>query len=413
MNSFVSFRCIFVGKCSKIPCLPRNHLFGRPRFLQIKRVQVLSLRCFWLWKKDTFHLGRSRSPWVSLTLCPRWRPTLFALPNRRRPASEFLLIRWFVQLIQIQKKRRPSRAKQIQRNARHKLSSNIIKAWNDHSFNLECPSSGPWVLGLLLPWLQRDSHLISEVTQVAGSSGFWENRTQRVSDKLHQKYLVHRPINFPVIKWQNSIQTSTVPSSTGRTLSEICVKLLSWLLWLWPNNFGNLFACTANAQDEQGELQPETEFFSAWTCTVSPLLEMKETCCQEQKNIYNFNMQLNRESVNRTLPCGLNPGFTWASTIHAKHAPCRPRISSPRSRLDVGCLLCQFWLNWPLPYTTHLRDGPNNGLNSRDVRIDISLSTSTCGQQKNSPPVLQAPQVTPKSCLTLSPNGTAWIQEVT
>lgn len=144
-----------------------------------------------------------------------------------------------------------------------------------------------------------------------------------------------------------------------------------------------------------------------------PCLRWRRPVARNKKNIYNFNMQLNRESVNRTLPCGLNPGFTWASTIHAKHAPCRPRISSPRSRLDVGCLLCQFWLNWPLPYTTHLRDGPNNGLNSRDVRIDISLSTSTCGQQKNSPPVLQAPQVTPKSCLTLSPNGTAWIQEVT
>ena len=38
---------------------------------------------------------------------------------------------------------------------------------------------------------------------------------------------------------QNLVQNSKVPSSSGRTLSEICVKLLSWLLW--PNNF---FACT-------------------------------------------------------------------------------------------------------------------------------------------------------------------------
>ena len=108
--------------------------------------------------------GLPESPWPFA----RVEDPLFSLfPNRRRPASEFLLIRWFVQLIQIQKKRRPSRAKQIQRNARHKLSSNIIKAWNDHSFNLECPSSdlGFWVFFYpdfkeTATWFQRSPKLL-------------------------------------------------------------------------------------------------------------------------------------------------------------------------------------------------------------------------------------------------------------
>ena len=153
---------------------------------------------------------------VSLTLCPRWRPTLFALPNRRRPASVWSLSRipsdWFSwsKFKRIEGHREPNRTKGTLVISSHQTSKREtikVSIWSAQARTLGFGSSSTLTSKRQPPDF--------------GSWGFWENFNQRVSDKL-QKYLVHRPINF-----QNLIQTSTVPSS-GRTLSAICVKLLSW-----------------------------------------------------------------------------------------------------------------------------------------------------------------------------------------
>lgn len=162
MNSLVSFRCISLGKCSKISCLPRNHLFSRPRSTNDCDKSSLLVMFLIVVVEDQGLAGLPESPWPFA----RVEDPLFSLFRigddlRRIPSDS--LIRWS----KFPKKRRPSRAKQIQRNVRHKLSSNIIKAWNDQSFNLECPSSdlGFWVFFYsdfkeTATWFQRSPKLL-------------------------------------------------------------------------------------------------------------------------------------------------------------------------------------------------------------------------------------------------------------
>ena len=109
-----------------------------------------------------------------------------------------------------------------------------------------------------------------------------------------------------------------------------------------------------------------------------PCLRWRRPVARDKKNIYNW-----------IVICESNFTLPFESWIHLSiHHPCKTRALSSsyfKSKISVGCrmfqgLLCQlrrsvtlltvnFCLIWPLPYTTHLRDGPR-------ILINFNLRTT-------------------------------------